>query len=40
MIDNKGYGLSMAEAYLNERTNPAVKKYKSVVFEYFKKYTA
>lgn len=30
----------MVEGYFNERTNPSVKKYKSVVTEYFKKYTS
>ena len=39
LIDNKGYGVSMAESYFNEKVNPSVKKYKSVVFEYYKKYT-
>ena len=40
MVDRKGFGINMAEAYLNEKTNPGVKKYKSVVSEYFKKYSA
>ena len=29
----------MIESYLNERNNSGIKKYKSVVMEYFKKYT-
>lgn len=29
----------MVESYLNEKCNPTIKKYKSVVMEYFKKYT-
>lgn len=33
------YGLGMIESYLNERNNSGIKKYKSVVMEYFKKYT-
>lgn len=38
--DKQGYGLSMVESYLNERANPTVKKYKSVISEYYKKYTS
>jgi hypothetical protein len=34
------YGLSMIESYMNERSNQSIKKYKSVVMEYFKKYTS
>lgn len=33
------YGIGMIDAYLNERNNSSIKKYKSVVLEYFKKYT-
>lgn len=33
------YGLSDAETYFAEKTNPGIKKYKSVIREYFKKYT-
>ena len=39
-MDRKGIGINMAELYLNEKTNPSVKKYKSVVSEYFKKYSS
>lgn len=34
------YGVKEAESYLNELKNPSIKKYKSVVKEYFKKYTS
>lgn len=34
------YGVKEAENYLNELKNPSIKKYKSVVKEYFKKYTS
>ena len=33
------YGIKEPESYFNELKNPSIKKYKSVVKEYFKKYT-
>lgn len=33
------YGLTDIKTYLSEETNPSIKKYKSVVKEYHKKYT-
>lgn len=32
------YGIAEAQSYLKEETNPSIKKYKSVVKEYHKKY--
>lgn len=34
------YGVKEPESYLNELKNPSIKKYKSVVKEYFKKYNS
>lgn len=34
------YGLKQTLSYFDERSNPTIKKYKSVIAEYFKKYTA
>ena len=32
------YGLSMVDKYFDEKSNPSIKKYKSVVGEYYRKY--
>lgn len=37
---NQHYSLKNVETYLNPIFNPEIKKYKSVVNEYFNKYTA
>lgn len=34
------YGINLPEKYFDEKQNPNIKKYKSVVGEYFKKYTS
>lgn len=33
------YNLISTKRYLDEKVNPSIKKYKSVVKEYYKKYT-
>ncbi len=34
------YGIKEADSYLDEMKNASIKKYKSVVKEYYKKYTS